>query len=79
MPPYKPIYDSLFLKEPRTDVKRVLGEMANANHPYLEGLTVVPQVEKIFNDELRTVWAGQSTARDATKRIADQITPLLNQ
>jgi multiple sugar transport system substrate-binding protein len=79
VPPYKPIYDSLFLKEPRTDVKKVLGEMANANHPYLEGLTVVPQVEKIFSDELKTVWAGQSTARDATKRIADQITPLLNQ
>jgi multiple sugar transport system substrate-binding protein len=78
VPPYKPIYESLFLKEPRTDVKKVLGEMANANHPYLEGLTVVPQVEKIFTDELKTVWAGQSTARDATKRIADQITPLLN-
>ncbi|HET7768824.1 MAG TPA: hypothetical protein VFN74_08595, partial [Chloroflexota bacterium] len=79
VPPYKPIYDSLFLKEPRTDVKKVLGEMANANHPYLEGLTVVPQVEKIFSDELRGVWAGTITAREATKKIADQITPLLNQ
>ena len=79
VPPYKPIYDSLFLKEPRTDVKKVLGEMANANHPYLEGLTVVPQVEKIFSDELKGVWAGTITARDATKKIADQLTPLLNQ
>jgi multiple sugar transport system substrate-binding protein len=79
VPPYKPIYDSLFLQEPRTDVKKVLGEMANANHPYLETLTTVPQVEKIFSDELKGVWAGQTTARDATKRIADQITPLLAQ
>ena len=78
VPPYKPIYESLFLKEPRADVKKVLGEMANANHPYLEGLTVVPQVETIFTNELKTVWSGQSTAREATKRIADQITPLLN-
>ena len=79
VPPYKPIYESLFLKEPRTDVKKVLGEMANANHPYLEGLTVVPQVETIFTNELKTVWSGQSTAREATRRIADQITPLLGQ
>jgi multiple sugar transport system substrate-binding protein len=79
VPPYKPIYDSLFLQEPRTDVKKVLGEMANANHPYLETLTTVPQVEKVFSDELKGVWSGQTTARDATKRIADQITPLLVQ
>ena len=79
VPPYKPIYDRLFLQEPRTDVKKVLGEMANANHPYLEGLTVVPQIEKVFSDELKNVWSGQATARDATKRIADQITPLLAQ
>jgi len=77
VPPYKPIYDRLFLQEPRTDVKKVLGEMANANHPYLEGLTVVPQIEKIFGDELKNVWSGQATARDATKRMADQIAPLL--
>lgn len=79
VPPYRPIYDRLFLQEPRTDVKKVLGEMASANHPYLEGLTVVPQVETIFANELKAVWAGQATARDATARIADQITPLLNQ
>ena len=79
VPPYKPIYNSLFLKEPRTDVKKVLGEMADANHPYLEGLTVVPQIEKVFSDELKPVWAGQTTAREATKRIADQVTPLLSQ
>ena len=53
--------------------------MANANHPYLEGLTTVPQVEKIFSDELKDVWAGKTTAREATKRMADQITPLLHQ
>ena len=57
----------------------MLGEMANANHPYLEGLTTVPQVEKIFSDELKDVWAGKTTAREATKRMADQITPLLIQ
>jgi multiple sugar transport system substrate-binding protein len=79
VPPYKPIYDRLFLQEPRTDVKKVLGEMAGANHPYLEGLTVVPQVEKVFTDELKGVWAGTATAREATRRIADQITPLLSQ
>jgi multiple sugar transport system substrate-binding protein len=79
VPPYKPIYESLFLQEPRTDVKKVLGEMANANHPYLEAITTVPQVEKIFSAELKGVWAGQAPARDATKRIADQITPLLGQ
>ena len=60
-----------------TDVKKVLGEMANANHPYLETLTTVPQVETIFSTELKPVWAGQTTARDATKKIADQIQPLL--
>jgi len=59
--------------------KKVLGEMASANHAYLEGLTVVPQVEKSFSDELKGVWAGTITAREATKRIADLITPLLNQ
>jgi ABC-type glycerol-3-phosphate transport system substrate-binding protein len=79
VPPYRPIYDRLFLQEPRTDVKKVLGEMAGANHPYLEGLTVVPPMEKVFTDELKGVWAGTATAREATRRIADQITPLLSQ
>jgi hypothetical protein len=60
-------------------VKKVLGEMALANRPYLETLTTVPQVERVFNAELGTVWSGKATARDATKRIAEQIAPLLNQ
>ncbi|MDQ3702171.1 MAG: ABC transporter substrate-binding protein, partial [Chloroflexota bacterium] len=79
VPPHKGIYESLFVSQPpREDVKRVIGEMAIANRPYLEGLTTVPQVEKVFGDELKGVWAGTTTARDATKRIAEQITPLLN-
>jgi ABC-type glycerol-3-phosphate transport system substrate-binding protein len=77
VPPYKPIYDALFLQEPRTDVKKVLGEMALANHPYLEGQTTVLDIEKIFSAELGPVWSGQSTARDGTRKIADQIAPLL--
>jgi multiple sugar transport system substrate-binding protein len=80
VPPYKPIYDTVFLNQPpREDVKKVLGEMALANRPYLETLTTVPQVERVFNAELGTVWSGKATARDATKRIAEQIAPLLNQ
>jgi multiple sugar transport system substrate-binding protein len=78
VPPHKAIYEQLFVSQPpREDVKKVLGEMANNNRPYLEGLTMVPQIEKIFNDELKDVWAGKTIARDATKRMADQITPLL--
>lgn len=78
VPPYKPIYDSLFLNQPpREDVKKVLGDMAQANHPYLETLTTVPQVEQLFSAELAPVWSGQVTARDATKKIADQMGPLL--
>jgi multiple sugar transport system substrate-binding protein len=78
VPPHKAIYEQLFVSQPpREDVKKVLGEMANANRPYLEGLTVVPQVEKILSDELKDVWAGKTLARDATKRMADQIAPLL--
>ncbi len=80
VPPYKPIYDSLFVNQPpREDVKKVLGEMALANHPYLETLTTVPQVEKLFSTELAPVWLGQVTARDATKKIAEQLGPLLAQ
>ena len=63
---------------PREDVKKVLGEMALANRPYLESLTTVPQVERIFSTELSDVWVGKATARDATKRIAEQMVPLLN-
>ncbi len=40
--------------------------MANANRPYLEGQTTVPQIEKILSDELKDVWSGKITARDAT-------------
>jgi multiple sugar transport system substrate-binding protein len=80
VPPHKGIYDSLFVSQPpRADVKKVLGEMAQHNRPYLEALTTVPQVEKIFGDQLKDVWSGKATARDATKRIAEQIAPLLNQ
>ncbi|MDQ3701240.1 MAG: sugar ABC transporter substrate-binding protein [Chloroflexota bacterium] len=79
VPPHKGIYEALFVSQPpREDVKKVIGEMANANRPYLEALTTVPQIEKIFGDELKGVWAGTTTARDATQRIAEQITPLLN-
>lgn len=79
VPPYKPFYESLFVGQPpREDVKKVIGEMANANRPYLEALTTVPQVEKVFTDELKEVWTGKVTARDATKQMAEQITPLLN-
>ena len=53
--------------------------MAGANHPYLEGLTVVPQVEKVFTDELKGVWAGTATAREATRRIRQTDPPLLSQ
>jgi multiple sugar transport system substrate-binding protein len=80
VPPYKPIYDTLFLNQPpRQDVKQVLGEMALANRPYLETLTTVPEVERVFSAELAHVWSGNTTAREATKRIAEQMTPLLNQ
>ena len=79
VPPYKPFYEAIFTGQPpREDVKKVIGEMANANRPYLEALTTVPQVEKIFTDELKDVWTGKVTARDATKRMAELITPLLN-
>jgi len=79
VPPYKAFYESIFVGQPpREDVKKVIGEMANYNKPYLETLTTVPQVEKILTDELKGVWAGTITARDATKRIVEQMTPLLN-
>jgi multiple sugar transport system substrate-binding protein len=79
VPPYKPFYDSIFLGQPpREDVKKVIGEMATFNKPYLEAITTVPQVEKVFADELKEVWTGKTTARDATKRMAEQIAPLLN-
>lgn len=80
VPPYKPIYDSLFIGQPpREDVKKVLGEMAQHNKPYLETVLNVPEIESLFGRELGTVWRGEATARDATRRIADQMAPLLNQ
>jgi hypothetical protein len=51
--------------------------LALANHQYLEGQTTVPDIEKVFSAELGLVWSGQPTARDGTRKIADQVAPLL--
>ena len=78
VPPHKGIYDQLFLSQPpREDVKKVLGDMATANRPYLEALTTVPQAEKVFSTELAPVWAGKVTAREGAGKIAEQMAPLL--
>jgi len=80
VPPYKPIYEALFLNQPpREDVKKVLGEMAQYNKPYLEQVLNVPEIESLFSKELGPVWRGEATARDATRKIAEQMAPLLNQ
>jgi len=78
VPPYRPVYEKLFLNQPpRSDVKKVLGDMAQQNRPYLEQVINAPEIEAIFSQELAPVWRGEATAREATRRVAEKITPLL--
>lgn len=79
VPPHKGIYEALFLGQPpREDVKKVIGEMATSNRPYLEALTTVPQVEKVLATALADVWTGKTTAREGAVRAAEQMAPFLN-
>jgi len=76
VPPYKPLFDQLFLAEPYLAVKKNIAEAATYNVA-TPTYPDAAEVDKLTSSGLAPVWSGQQKAKEAMAALVPSLNAAL--